>query len=158
MSGFVRLGISLLAPVWAACYRYTPVQSREVPVGVAVRAHLSESGRARLSYLPRRGDRQVEGEVIGREGDALVLEVRVPADPDLPVTRTLVQRVTLEPGDVVAVELKEPDQPRTAALVAGIGVGVGVVAIKILSGRTENTGEPGEEPPEIRIPLVVRRR
>jgi hypothetical protein len=148
--------VLLLVPLMA-CYRYTPVRSSELPMGVHVRAHLSAEGRENLEFVPRRNPRSVEGEVVRLEGGTFFLEVRMPVDPQRPVDRPLAQTITLAPEDIVAIELKEPDRTRTAALIGGVGVAFGLVALMILSGKGENRDDELPPPPELRVSIPLRR-
>lgn len=155
-----RFGASLpalaAAMLFAACYRYVPVEPAEAPVGAEVRAHLAERARARLQPLLRGTERHLDGEVLGRGTDTLLLELPVAMPADGLRTRELSQRVNLSHDDILALELKELDRVRTAALVAGLGTGVVVLAAKALSGRTESqTLPPGGGPPEIVVPIVI---
>lgn len=147
------MGVALL---FAGCYRYVPLEPAEAPVGAEVRAHLTEGARARLQPLLRGTERHLNGEVVGRGTDTLVLELPVAMPADGLRTRELAQRVNLSREDMVALERKELDRLRTAALVAGLGTGVVALAVKVLSGRTESqTLPPGGGPPEIVVPIVI---
>ena len=146
----------VLVPL-TACYRYTPVRSSELPTGAHIRAHLTPAGRESLQFLPRRNPRSVEGELVRLEGDTFFVDVRIPLDPARPSDRPLAQTITLEPEDIVAVELRESDRARTAALIGSVGVAFGLVALMILSGKGENRDGELPPPPELRVPVTVRR-
>ncbi|MGH7500724.1 MAG: hypothetical protein ACREL7_03100 [Longimicrobiales bacterium] len=138
----------------AACYRYSPVRSTSVPVGTAVRAHLSETGLENLQFVPRRVQREVEGELVRLDNGTLLIEVPMPANPHLSVNQPFSQVVTLSPEDFVALDRKEPDRLRSSILVGGVAAVLGVIAYRILTSTISNNEE--EEPvlQEIRIPIL----
>jgi hypothetical protein len=142
------------AAVLAGCHSYTPVRIASVPVGAEVRAHLTDAGREHLQFVPRRRERQVEGTLRRVEEENLILEVRLPRNPNLSTLNPLGQLVTLAPDDFSGLELKQPAHGRTVIAVTGAVTVFATVAVMMLSGRTG--GEEGEEPspPEIRVPLL----
>lgn len=149
--------LAALAPLLAGCYRYLPVRPDEVPVGTSVRAHLSDAAASRMEAALPIANRSIEGKVLQRGANELFLSVSV-RDRQTLTDRALLQRVSIPQTEIVALELKEIDQVKTGALVAGVGAGVTALLIKALSGRTENTSRPdGGGPQEIVVPLFTIR-
>src|SRR5690242_21931853 len=68
------LWLVVCLPVFAACYTYTTVPIESVPVGSAVRAHISGAESDSLSQELRQDEgRAVEGHLLERQSDGNLL-------------------------------------------------------------------------------------
>lgn len=153
-------GAMLAGAVLSGCYSYVPVRVDAVRPGESVRARLSEDALARLPGAVReQGRRDVEGEVLDRDPQVLLLSVPAAARQQGFYVENLHERLRLGLGDVVEVERRQLDRSRTVLLVGAGASAVAAVALQTLSGSTGgNTIDrtnPG--PSADRIPLLVLR-
>ena len=148
-------------PVLTGCYTYAAIPPATAPVGTEVRARITGAASDRIAPIVGTFDNRIlEGSVVENNAGAMLLQVPTGAMSN--VTNDVVKlqtRVSLVPTDLVSLERRTIDVPRTTALAgaiaAGIAVGVGV-ALRAGGGGEEGKGPP-EPPPINRIPITIWR-
>lgn len=154
----VALPTALIVSI-AGCYSYVPADPGRVPPRSDVRAVVTPDQAARLDPLLVQGERVVEGELLENGATDLLLLVPVSSDVRGARVETLHQRIRLSNADVVQLELRELDRTRTGLLIAGGAALVAGVLIRQLTGDSGGqTGGPGPNPPENRVPVGPRLR
>ena len=144
----VALGSSAIALV-VACYRYVPASLAVVPSGSAVRATLSTEAQLALRDSLGLGRQTVQGTLVERDGDRLLLAVRTDAAGWRAGAPALYQRIAVTPRDVLQVEVKRLQRGRTAGLFAVLAAAATISVIELT--RRGNPGTPpggGGGPPE----------
>ena len=131
----------------AGCYTYRPATWQVLPAGTEIRGLLSTEARVGLEDKLRRRIDRIDGTLVERNGDSVLVDVRWLSTTD---GRPLYQRVVLAQRDVLRVDVKRLDRVRTVAFVAGL-VTVAVVSVatgfwSTLSGDGGDGG-PNEAPP-----------
>ena len=125
------------------CYSYVPVGLEAVSPGQKVRAGLTTE--VIIDLERQLGDRRssLEGEVVERSDDSILVEV--PWDRNDPGLgqRPLRQRIRLSQGDILELELRSLDRTRTAGFAVAVGAAVGALLLKILGGDAGSTIVPG---------------
>ncbi|MBI4539216.1 MAG: hypothetical protein HY704_06895 [Gemmatimonadetes bacterium] len=135
--------IAALPFVSAGCFSYVAASAGDVPVGTAVRAHLSRDGAAKLRDVLGTDDQQVDGKVLGRDGEALYVGVPRRLRGEGYQERVLEQRVTVPVGDIVALEVRELKRTRTAAVVAAATAVTFAALLELFSGESgASSGQP----------------
>lgn len=157
----VRLARALclapVLPVAAGCYSYTPISPAAAPAGSEVRARITGAASDRVAPLLGTFDTRVlTGNVVENNAGAMVLEVPNGAMPN--VTESIVQlhaRIPLAAADMVSLEQRKLDVPRTVIFTSAIAVGIGFgVATALRAGGSGDAGKGPPEPPPInRIPV-----
>lgn len=139
-----RIGILLATALCGGCYSFQPVEWTEVAPPMQVRARVSLAQAERLETLLPVDGRLVEGEVVGREPDELLLRVPTSTLAGGAMSRVLYQQIVLPRDGVLEVELKEIDGMRTGAAVAVGGLVAGTVMWAIIAGRSggSTSGDP----------------
>lgn len=154
--------VALVAVGGAACYTYAPATLETVPEGARVKALISTEAQLDLERRAGIEARELEGELVERSDERILLSVRVPPPPTgLSSGRPLRQRIDLAPRDVLRVDVRKVDGARTALFAGGVA---GFAAILIaVAVSASNPGDPpngGPPPPEsvvgwlIGIPVV----
>ena len=131
----------------AGCYSYRPARWQTLPAGTEVRGLLSTEARVGLEERLHRRFDQIDGTVVERNGDSVLVDVRWLSTTD---GRPLYQRVVLAEQDVLRVDVKRLDKLRTIALVAGVvTIALASVATGFWStgGDDGGGGGPNEAPP-----------
>ena len=132
-----------------ACYRYVPASLDVVPSGSAVRATLSTEAQLALRDSLGLQRPTVQGTLVERDGDHLLLAVRTDAAEWRPGAPALYQRIAVTPRDVLEVEVKRLQRGRTAGLLAVLAAAATISVIELI--RRGNPGTPssgGGGPPE----------
>ena len=132
-----------------ACYRYVPASLDVVPSGSAVRATLSTE--AQLALRDSLGLRRptVQGTLVQRDGDRLLLAVRTDAAEWRPGAPALYQRIAVTPRDVLEVEVKRLQRGRTAGLLAVLAAAATISVIELIRrGNPGTQSSGGGGPPE----------
>jgi len=141
----------------AACYSYHPIEPASAPAGIDVRARITGVAFDRVApMLGSLDSRVLVGNVVENNNGAMTLEVpngslaNVPTD----VVQTHA-RIPLAPSDLVSLEQKKLDLPRTLLLTGGIVAVVAAAAsVALRSGADPQPGNISPEPPSInRIPF-----
>jgi hypothetical protein len=102
---------------------------------------VSPSAGARIAPLLGATDaRRLDGKLITRAADTLVVEVPTVVLDNREFGRTPNQRISIPRSDLLELEVRRLDRWRTTALLGGAAVVIGASLIKALKG------EPGKEP------------
>lgn len=146
-----RFALVVLAAVGGTgCYTYAPATLETVPEGARVKALISTEAQLDLERRAGIEVRELEGELVERSGDRILLSVRVPPPPTgLSSGRPLHQRIDLAPRDVLRLDVRKIDGGRTA-LFAGAVAGFAAILVAIAVSAS-NPGDPpngGTPPPE----------
>jgi len=147
-------------PLCSACYTYAPAELTTIPDGTLVRARISGEQADRVQPLIGRDLRVLEGVLLSRSADSVLLQVPSAARP---VTgggvEVLHQRLSFPLRGVNEVELKKLNRTRTALFIAGGTAVLGYILLDALNIGPGKEGPPGNgENPELRIPLLILRR
>lgn len=132
-----------------ACYGYVPASLDEVAPGTPVRAVLSTEAQRALPESLGLRRRAVQGTLVDRNGDRLLLDVRSDEGQWRGTSRPLYQRVVVAPRDVLQVEVRRLQRGRTYGLLATLTAAATVVTLEAI--RRGNPGTPGSSgggPPE----------
>ena len=133
----------------AGCYSYAPVAPSSAPVGVAVRARLTEPEAERIRGLLGRDDRLIEGTLMESVPDAIVIAV-----PTTPGTSTpalggarLHQRISVQVPGLVELEARSLDRLRTGLFVGAVVAVAGyVIGSQFVSADSpEGNDKPGDD-------------
>lgn len=155
-------GATLLALALASgCYTFAPARMQDARPDQAVRVRLAPAGAVRLADFADPETRTVQGRMVEFSGDSLLL--LVPSHTELRGTRveTLFQRVQVGRDEVLELELRYLDRPRTYLVTGLAAVAVGAFALDRLAGRGgSDVVPPGGGPndaliPSVRIPLRI---
>jgi hypothetical protein len=123
------------------CFTYLPIEPGDVEPGVSVRARVSPAAGARIAPLLGATDaRKLDGTLITQSGDTMIVEVPTVMTDNREFGRTPNQRISISRGDLVELEVRKLDRPRTVGLVGGAALIIGSALFKTLKG------EPGKEP------------
>jgi hypothetical protein len=133
------------------CYKYTPATLDAVPTGEKVRALLSSEAEAELRSRVGLASGLVEGELLEKNDDSVLLSVRATGGSQQLGTQSLYQRIDVARQDVLRVDVRRLDAPRTAVAAGGL-TGAAVVALVVAIGEGKAGGPdiPNGEPPESR--------
>ena len=149
----------LLLPVLAGCHSYVPIEPGTAPAGSEVRARITGAASDRVAPLLGTFDNRVlVGNVVENGAGSIILQVSTGAMSN--VTASVIQlqtRVPLVPADLVTLERRKLDVPRTTMLAGAITAGV-VAGVSVALGAGGG-GEPGKGPPDVppinRIPIRI---
>lgn len=134
-------GIAIAAAVTLGCYTYVPAELDAVPVGSDVRGLLSTEARLALRDTLGQDLATLRATLVAREPGRLLLAVRSNEGEPRYGSRALFQHVALAPGDVLRVELRQLDRPRTIATAVLAAAGVAAIVAYVLEAT--NPGDPG---------------
>jgi hypothetical protein len=133
--------VPLAVVLLSGCFTYIPVEPGEVEPGVAVRARVSAAASERIAPLLGATEaRRLDGKLITRGSDTLIVEVPTVVVDTREFGRTPNQRVSIPRSDLVELEVRRLDRWRTAGILGGAAVVLGVTLTNALKG------EPGKEP------------
>ena len=153
--------LCLVLGVTAGCYQYVPASIEQIDAGESVRARIPFEEAERLRDVFALKEPVVEGKVLERTPDALVLSVKTGTVHRRLGSRTLEQRVRLRTADVMSVDTRELNRLRTllgGTVLAGV---IGYVAVTQFGAPPEG-GTVDEEPTpnefvapsfQVRIPI-----
>jgi hypothetical protein len=133
----------------AGCYRYSPATPDALPSGAQVRARLSDEGVARLREITGNESREVEGQLISLDEDLFRLLIRMPSGNGNVFARDLKQRLVMSSDHIIALDVRELDQVKTAAALATTAAAITVVVVRaIIAGSGRPPGQlPREDGP-----------
>jgi len=135
----IALGSCAIALV-LACYRYVPASLDVVPSGSAVRATLSTEAQLALRDSLGLRRQTVQGTLVERDGDRLLLAVRTDAAEWRAGAPALYQRIAVTPRDVLQVEVKRLQRGRTAGLLAVLAAAATISVIELIRRRSAELG------------------
>jgi hypothetical protein len=145
-------------PVMAGCYSYTPITPAAAPAGSEVRARITGAASDRVAPLLHSLDTRVLiGSVVENNAGEMVLQVPLGAMPNVAETIVPLQtRIPLAAADLVSLERRKLDVPRTTILVRR-NRGWTRGGNRLWRSRQVAEPEPGrtpeEPPPIVRIPI-----
>lgn len=147
----IMLAILLLT---AGCYAHTPVPLTQITPGEQVRVRISQSEAQALEHLLLRERQVLDGTVLAVTPQ-LLLEVPVAANLEGGTRQDLRQRITIEPSQVLGVELRELDRFRTGLFVTAGGA-ILISSVVLALSREAGGDTRGEIPPpaELRGPTL----
>jgi hypothetical protein len=141
----------------AACYSYHPIEPAAAPPGMEVRARITGAAFDRVAPLLGTFDSRIlVGNVVENTNGSMTLEV--PNGAAANISADVVQthaRIPLSPTDLVSIEQRKLDVPKTLLLTGGIAAVVAASAsIALRSGADPQPGNITPEPPPIvRVPI-----
>jgi hypothetical protein len=139
------LAICACATVNFGCYKYVPTTLEAVSPGTAIRTVLSADERMELRNTLGLNVTELEGRLIDKTGDRLLLSVRLASGAQVLGSQPLNQRIELAPADIMRLDERKVDGVRTAGLVGAFAT---VTAFGIAQLFTEgDPGSPDVEPP-----------
>jgi len=137
-----------LMPLLVGCYSYAPIEPAAAPAGADVRARITGAASDRIApQLGTFDTRELVGNVVENASGSMLLQV--PAGAMSNVSASVVRlekRVSLVPSDLVSLERRKVDVPRTTLLAGAIAAGIAVGVHVALRGGGE--GDPGKSPPD----------
>ncbi|MSR06859.1 MAG: hypothetical protein EXR93_07330 [Gemmatimonadetes bacterium] len=137
------MGIALLPVLATGCYTLVPVALGDPPLTTNVRANLSQAARQRLWAVVPADRRYLEGKLVARDGDSLLVDVTIQGVAE---TTTFLQRIPLSRDDLVSLETRHLDPFRTAvagALFAGVAT---ALVVSIFTGEAGGGAFPPVDP------------
>lgn len=136
------------------CYSYTPTRVESLSPGQSVRVRLSIEETERLEEMRRSDSRLLEGTVIERSANQIMVDSPVTRLDPMTGTRALLQTLDIPVTGILEVELRERDDLKTAVFVGGLAVAA-AIAISVAMGGDGSGGDlpPTPTPPESRIPV-----
>jgi hypothetical protein len=128
----------LLAPVWlAGCYTYSVIDPTAATPGMGVRARVSEATAERFGpSLGMTDARLLTGTLTENAGGALTIEVPSTLPGTAGSERALVQRISINRGDVIELESRKLDQGRTALAIGAGAVAAGALLSYFVQGHS----------------------
>jgi hypothetical protein len=141
----VRVPLLIAASTFlTGCFSYIPIEPGEVEPGVDVRARVSAAAGTRIAPLLGATDaRRLDGKLITRGTDTLVVEVPTVVVDTREFGRTPNQRVSIARGELVELEVRKLDRMKTVGIVGGAAVVLGVTLVKALKGEPGKDNLPG---------------
>ena len=153
----VRNTAALLLTVLGAsgCYRYVPTDFLTAPVGQDVRLVVIPDQIEDLAEIGRQDDAipVVEGTVVGRDGQDLLVRVPIARRQDGFQTQVLGQSIRVPASAIVRAELKLLDKGKTVGATALGLAGLAGLVFAGLEVRGEETPFPDDDPPELRLTI-----
>ncbi len=130
-----------------ACHTYTPSEVGIAPVGEYVRLVVTREGGAELAAVTGRDEvlPMVEGQLIGRESEALLVRVPDRSRFNDPSAVELGQVVRVPVGEVLSIDQREFSRQRTALIVGG-GMAAVILALRWSGGEGGSSRMPGNGP------------
>jgi len=140
-----RASLAVAASVLlSSCFSYIPIEPGDVEPGVSVRARVSPAAGARIAPLLGATDaRKLDGTVITRSADTMIVEVPTVVTDNREFGRTPNQRVSIFRSDLIELEVRKLDRMRTMGLIGGAAVVLGTALINALQGEPGKDALPG---------------
>jgi hypothetical protein len=88
------------------------------------------------------------GTLVDRQDSRLLFQVRAASGSSAFGEQPLYQRLALSPPDVLRIDVRQLNKPRTAGLVAVLAGAATLIAIKIIGHRRPGMPGGGGPPPE----------
>jgi hypothetical protein len=146
----VVLSVVAASTLLGGCYSYVPSTLDAVEPGHAVRIRLTAAETERLAELRLSDERNMEGVVVRRTGDELLVETHVGRLDARAGTRPLTQRINVPIAEIQDVEFRRRDNLKTGAAIGALSVAVGVGIAAALSSGEGSVVEPPDPVPEFR--------
>ena len=145
----------LAALLLSGCFRYVPTPVDVAPPGDDVRLLVTRQGANDLAQVTEVEGQvpMVRGTLLEREGANMLLRVPVGQRRDGFHTVSLDQTIRIPVSEILQVERRELDVPKTGFLVAGAIGGSAFIIFSIMNAFGESDGPDTGGPEESRIPL-----
>jgi len=145
-----------IAAMSSGCYRYVPADVEVAPPGMDVRMLVTRNGAREFADAVGvdGGEPIVNGTVVSREGDDLLVRVPVTQRQDGFITNRIEQSVRFPIGEIVSFQRRELNGAATGLLIGGAAAVVaGLVAIIVdpFGGDGLDPGDP--DPPDFSFQL-----
>jgi hypothetical protein len=136
------------------CYSYRPTQVETIPVGQEVRVTLTRQGRFELPEQFDQEGAYISGQVTRRDAERLYLNVPIARREQGFFVSQITQEVGVRNGEVVDVQLRKLNGPKTGLFVIGTAAAAAAVVYAIIEASSRSTDDrlPGQE--EFRIPIL----
>jgi hypothetical protein len=153
-----RVCLGAVALLCSGCFTYVPAEPSTVAPGEDLRVHLArEALAADLAGISNAPSPIVDGRLMRRDADQLVLRVPAAVQSTGILTRTLGQDVAIPESRVVLFERRELNRARTVLASAGGAAILAAVLVSFGVGVPNPELPPKTEPEELRrgytIPL-----
>ncbi|MFB6240613.1 MAG: hypothetical protein ABEJ46_03470 [Gemmatimonadota bacterium] len=141
------------------CYAYTPVEGSPPDAGSEVRLRLNDAGAdsvAEQTFLSRPD--VVEGELVERRTSGVRVVISRPARRDFVAGGRRTDTVSVPLAGIESTERKSMEVGKTAALVGGAGLGLGLAGVALMSAGGGGGGAPGGNDGQnlgISIPIAI---
>lgn len=146
------LVLALLTLLAGGCYRYRDVTADALRPGTRVRTRISAVEAQQLARQLGSERRVLDGEVVAADASAVMLEVQSSGEPTMGGS-ALRQRVSIVPGSILEIQVRELDRLRTAGAVAA-GLAAAAAAAFAIDGGLLGGGNDKPGPDEnIMIPI-----
>lgn len=143
----------------SACYAYTPVDDGRPEAGSEVRLRLNDEGADRVAGQTVFSKRTVlEGRIVEDRVSELLVFISRPARRAFVSGGRRSDTVSVPLTGIEAVELKQVETGKTAALFGGVAVGLGLIAGVLVSGGGSGGAPPGDDggqPFNISVPVSI---
>lgn len=131
----------------AGCYTYRPTDPAELQPSAEIRARLTTEETARLGTVVPVEQSMLEGTVVERSGDSLMLLVPVSSELRGMRVETLHQRVQVPVSGIAGADLRRLDRTRTGLLIGAAVAAVATATIAALSGGGSSKRDVPNPPP-----------
>lgn len=156
-----RLATSLLliTVVTVGCRQYHPAEPRSVARGSEMRVRLTAEGQKSLAQRTVRFERELEGSLLRARSDSVwIVSPRGGGSSASSPAATIRDTLALPRAHIETVEKEETSVLRTAGLIGGGAVGIGIVALTTTTtpqgtGSDPESGDSGEA--SISIPISI---
>ncbi len=130
------------------CYKYTPATLDAVPTGAKVRALLSAEAERELRNRVGLDAGVVDGELLEKNEDSVLLSVRAARGSQTVGTQSLYQRIDVARRNVLRVDVRTLDAPRTVVLAGGFTTAAVVALVLAIDKGNPARPEPPNGGPE----------
>ena len=150
----VRASALVAASFLSGCYSWIPVELGAAPTGPELRVFMSRRALADVPEGIPQGANWVTGRLERQTQDSILIQVPVSRTVDAPGALDLRQNVFLPKEEIVDVQFRQLNRPKTVmALIGGGALVTALLTLVISSG-----GEPDQQPTvedQIRVPLLA---
>ena len=152
----VRAGASLAAATFlSGCYAWIPIELEAAPTGPELRVFMSRRALADVPEgIPQSGN-SVTGRLVRTTQDSILIQVPVSRTVDAPGALDLRQNVFLPKTEIVDLQYRQLNRPKTVAALIGGGALAGALLTLVINSGGSADQQPGEIPDQIRIPLFA---
>ena len=153
-----RLGVAAAAlSATQACYNYVPLETTTPPVGERIAFEISDRGRVGLSNRFGPGLAQIEGTLVGNQGNDYVINVYRVSQISGSSAIWSGEETRLDREYVGQVRSRQLSKLRTGLLIGGLAAGVALLTAQGLSGTFSGAPDPAPpvQPANLRIPFRI---
>ena len=120
----------------AACYSYQTIPVDDVRPDLAVRLRVRPESSERLAQVVGYPTQDVDGRVISLARDTILLTVRSPLTTQATPAQQLYQRLDVPVSQLIEVQQRRLNRPKTYACVALAAAGAGALAVWAFTSST----------------------